>query len=96
MRVMLSGFYVFAIFEIVSSAVPLTLIRKVIARSPKHVVSLTSGYVPTAGPEVLSLGAGVEVTTSTPGPTGGMTKSLSAVVTAVAVPPVGGADAYGA
>lgn len=52
--------------------------------------------MPTAGPEVMSLGAGVEVTTRTPGPTGELTKSLLAEVTVVVVPPAGGEEAYGA
>lgn len=74
----------------VSYAVPFTFRPKAIVRSPNQDVSLTRDYVPTAGPGVMSLGAGVEVTTRTPGPTGELTNSFPVGVTVVAVPPVGG------
>lgn len=80
----------------VSSAAPLTAPPNDTVRSPVHGVSLTRDYAPTAGPEVLSLGADVDATTSTPEPTGGIVKSLPVGARAAVVPPVGGDDAYGA
>lgn len=92
---MLSGFLALATFDIASVAIPFTPCFSVIVRSPKHDVSLTRDYVPTAGPGDMSLGADVEVTTRTPDPTGDIINSLPVEVLVVDVGPVGGATAYG-
>lgn len=91
---MLSRLHAFAIFDIASVAIPSTPCLNVTVRSPAFDVSLTRDYAPRAGPVVRSLGADVEVTTRTPGPTDDRDKSQPVDSPAAAVPPADREVAY--